>query len=77
MDTAELPEARWLPEANVAITAMARKPVTIASLMLKNNELYRDARPPLMRNKFATLGKRGLQSKCVRSSAKLEPCSDS
>jgi transposase len=40
---------------NVAITAAARKLVTVAFLMLKNNEPYRYARPELMREKFATL----------------------
>jgi transposase len=51
---------------NVAITAVARKLVTIAFLMLKNNEPYRYARPALMRNKFATLGKRCLEPKSGR-----------
>jgi len=37
---------------NVAITAVARKLVTIAYLMLKNNEPYRYAHPELMRKKF-------------------------
>jgi hypothetical protein len=40
---------------NVAITAVARKLVTIAFLMLKNNEPYRYARPDLMREKFSKL----------------------
>lgn len=40
---------------NVAITAVARKLVTIAFLMLKNNEPYRYAKPALMRSKFANL----------------------
>jgi transposase len=40
---------------SVAITALARKLVTIAFLMLKNNEPYRYARPELMRRKFTTL----------------------
>ena len=39
----------------VAITAVARKLVTIAYLMLKNNEPYRYAKPELMRTKFAKL----------------------
>ena len=39
----------------MAITALARKLVTIAYLMLKNNEPYRYARPELMRKKFAKL----------------------
>jgi hypothetical protein len=39
----------------VAITAVARKLVTIAFLMLKHNEPYRYARPELMRAKFAKL----------------------
>jgi transposase len=40
---------------NVAITAVARKLVTVAFRMLKNNEPYRYARPGLMRAKFAKL----------------------
>jgi hypothetical protein len=40
---------------SVAITAVARKLVTIAFLMLKNNEPYRYARPELMRKKFVAL----------------------
>ena len=40
---------------NVAITALARKLVTIAYLMLKNNEPYRYARPELMRKKLTKL----------------------
>lgn len=40
---------------SVAITAVARKLVTIAYLMLKNNEPYRYARPDLMRQKFTKL----------------------
>lgn len=40
---------------SVAITALARKLVVIAYLMLKNNEPYRYARPELMRTKFAKL----------------------
>lgn len=40
---------------NVAITALARKLVTIAFLMLKNNEPYRYARPELMRKKLTKL----------------------
>ena len=39
----------------VAITAVARKLVTIAYLMLKNNEPYRYAKPDLIRAKFAKL----------------------
>jgi hypothetical protein len=39
----------------VAVTAVARKLVTVAYRMLKNNEPYRYARPELMRAKFATL----------------------
>jgi transposase len=39
----------------VAITAVARKLVTVAYLMLKNNEPYRYARPELMREKFSKL----------------------
>jgi transposase len=48
---------------NVAITAVARKLVTIAFLMLKNNEPYRYARPELMREKFATLRARTSETK--------------
>ena len=40
---------------SVAITALARKLVTIAYLMLKNNEPYRYANPVLMRKKFTKL----------------------
>jgi hypothetical protein len=40
---------------SVAITALARKLVTIAFLMLKNHEPYRYARPDLMRRKFTKL----------------------
>jgi transposase len=39
----------------VAITAVARKLVTIAYLMLKNDEPYRYAKPELMNKKFAKL----------------------
>lgn len=39
----------------VAIVAVARKLVTIAYLMLKNNEPYRYAKPKLMAEKFAAL----------------------
>jgi transposase len=46
----------------VAITAVARKLVTIAYLMLKNNEPYRYARPELMREKFAKLQRSGPES---------------
>jgi hypothetical protein len=46
----------------VAITAVARKRVTIAYLMLKNNEPYRYAKPELMREKFAKLQGPGTQS---------------
>ena len=40
---------------SVAIVAVARKLVTIAFVMLKNNEPYRYARPALMHNKFTAL----------------------
>src|SRR4029078_5047383 len=43
----------------VAIMAVARKLVTIAYLMLKNNEPYRYAKPELMREKFAKLQRSG------------------
>jgi hypothetical protein len=39
----------------VAITAAARKLVTVAFRMLKNNEPYRHARPEWMPEKFAAL----------------------
>ncbi len=39
----------------MAITAEARKLVTIAFLMLRNNEPYRYARPELMREKSSKL----------------------
>jgi transposase len=45
----------------VAITAVARKLVTIAYLMLKNDEPYRYARPELMREKFSRLRAGGEQ----------------
>jgi hypothetical protein len=41
----------------VAIMAVARKLVTIAYLMLKNNEPYRYAKPALMARKFAFLNR--------------------
>jgi hypothetical protein len=41
----------------VAIMAVARKLVTIAYLMLKNNEPYRYAKPELMAHKFAFLNR--------------------
>ena len=41
----------------VAIMAVARKLVTIAYLMLKNNEPYRYAKPELMAHKFAVLNR--------------------
>jgi hypothetical protein len=47
---------------NVAIIATARKLVTVAYLMLKNNEPYRYARPEVMRDKFATLRTRDAES---------------
>jgi hypothetical protein len=40
---------------NVAVTATARKIVTIAYLMLKNNEPYRYAMPTLMQRKMSDL----------------------
>jgi len=40
---------------NMVITAVARKLVMIAYLMLKYNEPYRYAKPELMRVKFTTL----------------------
>jgi hypothetical protein len=46
---------------NVAITAVARKLVVVAFLMLKNNERYRYARPELMRGKFTALLARGAE----------------
>jgi transposase len=41
----------------VAIMAVARKLVTVAYLMLKNNEPYRYAKPELMAHKFAFLNR--------------------
>jgi transposase len=58
---------------NVAIMAVARKLVTIAFLMLKNNEPYRYARPALMRGKFAALQARGQESRGSDGSAKPKP----
>lgn len=42
----------------VVIMALARKLVTIAYLMLKNNEPYRYAQPKLIAKKFTSLGKK-------------------
>jgi hypothetical protein len=53
--------------------AVARKLVTIAFLMLKNNEPYRYARPALMRGKFAALQARGQESRGTDASAKPKP----
>lgn len=48
----------------VAIMALARKLVTIAYLMLKNDEPYRYAKPELMAGKFTKLnGNRGAKSR--------------
>jgi len=62
---------------NVAITAVARKLVTVAFLMLKNNEPYRYARPELMRAKFATLQARNSEpegtTRTTKSRAKGKP----
>ena len=55
---------------NVAITAVARKLVTIAYLMLKNNEPYRYAKPELMRKKFTALD---ILSKGRRSTGAVQP----
>ena len=55
---------------NVAITAVARKLVTVAFLMLKHNEPYRYARPELMRQKFATLQAGGPEAKGAAPAAK-------
>lgn len=55
---------------NVAITAVARKLVTVAFLMLKNNEPYRYARPELMRKKFTTLKVKDAGSNKVRTRGK-------
>lgn len=50
----------------MAITALARRLVTVAFLMLKNNEPYRYARPDLIRQKFTKLNllKAGRLAKC-------------
>jgi transposase len=53
----------------VAITAVARKLVRIAFLMLKNNELYRYARPELMRKKFSPLQTTGSAEKVTATAA--------
>jgi transposase len=55
---------------SVAITAVARKLVTVAFLMLKNNEPYRYARPELMREKFATLQAGGPEPEGAAPAAK-------
>jgi transposase len=58
----------------VAITAVARKLVTIAYLMLKNNEPYRYAKPKLMRQKFTTLRARCQEEpKAVRPRRPITP----
>jgi hypothetical protein len=56
----------------VAITAVSRKLVTVAYLMLKNDEPYRYARPELMREKFSKLragGERGSEAANPRLTA--------
>jgi transposase len=61
---------------NVAITAVARKLVTVAFLMLKNNEPYRYARPELMQEKFAKVPATSAttkKGKGTRSRAKEKP----
>jgi transposase len=58
---------------NVAIMAVARKLVTVAFLMLKNNEPYRYARPELMRQKFAALKTRSLEPSGADEPAKPKP----
>jgi transposase len=54
----------------VAIIAVARKLVTVAFLMLKNNEPYRYARPDLMREKFADLRHRGTDASGAATTTK-------
>jgi transposase len=61
---------------NVAIVAVARKLVTIAFLMLKNNEPYRYAQPALVRSKFSTLRYRatGIRAKSTTNKAVPKVC---
>lgn len=58
---------------SVAITAVARKLVTIAFLMLKNNEPYRYARPELMREKFTALKVMPTGQKAKSIAPKMKP----
>jgi transposase len=58
---------------SVAITALARKLVTIAFLMLKNNEPYRYARPELMREKFSKLNVLKPKSIAPRKAGQAKP----
>jgi len=58
---------------NVAVSATARKLVTIALLMLKNNEPYRYARPELMLEKFAALHVEGAKRQGAAKSTKRRP----
>ena len=58
---------------SVAITAVARKLVTIAHLMLKNNEPYRYARPELMREKFTALKVMPTGQKAKNFAPKMKP----
>lgn len=57
---------------NVAITATARKLVSVALLMLKNNEPYRYARPELTRDKFSRLGEAatGTRARILKGTSK-------
>jgi transposase len=56
----------------VAIVAVARKLVTIAYLMLKNNEPYRYAKPKLMAEKFGALDRAAAGTK-GRKSRRAKP----
>lgn len=62
----------------MAIIAVARKLVTVAFLMLKNNEPYRYARPELMREKFTTVPAAGAEKKAksARPRTKRKPSLD-
>lgn len=57
----------------VAVMAVARKLVTIAYLMLKNNEPYRYAKPALMAHKFAVLKRATPESSQPRKSGWQAP----
>ena len=57
----------------MAITAVARKLVTVAFLMLKNNEPYRYARPERIRAKFRELQAAATGQVGPRARGKVKP----